>query len=122
MIAAFGSGDWIELKLTEQRNTAQRYDYARTHSLRHVSGAAFPVLEISPYEDETASFDTAFLSNEDLRRFEDLRGRVVMIKARGGQLIVGALTNLQKTVGDFYITYSFTLQRIHWEDFVDDNA
>lgn len=120
MIAAFGSGDWIELKLTEQRNTAQRYDYARTHSLRHVSGAAFPVLEISPYEDETASFDTAFLSDEDLRRFEDLRGRVVMIKARGGQLIVGALTNLQKTVGDFYTVCTFSVQRIHWEDFVDD--
>ena len=120
MIAAFGSGDWIELKLTEQRNTAQRYDYARTHSLRHVSGANYPVLEISPYEDETASFDTAFLSNEDARPFEDLRGRVVMIKARGGQLIVGALTNLQKTVGDFYTVYSFSIQRIHWEDFVDD--
>lgn len=120
VIAPFGTGDWIELKLTEQRNTAQRYEYTKAHSMRHIRGAAYPVLELSPYEDETATFDTAFLRNEDAKPFEDLRGRVVMIKARGDKLIVGPLTNLQKTVGDFYTSYSFSVQRIHWEDFADD--
>lgn len=122
VIAAFGSDDWIELRLTENRQTVQNYTYDRQHSLRHVSGAAWPVLELSPFEDISAGFDTAFLTGADAKRFEALRGRVVTIKTRDNTLVVGALTSIRKTVGDFYITYAFTLQRIHWEDFVDDNA
>lgn len=122
VIAAFGSDDWIELRLTENRQTVQNYTYDRQHSLRHVSGAAWPVLELSPFEDISAGFDTAFLAGADAKRFEALRGRVVTIKTRDDTLVVGALTSIRKTVGDFYTTYSFTLQRIHWEDFVDDNA
>lgn len=122
LIAAFGSGDWVELRLTENHQTVQTYTYERQHSLRHVSGAAWPVLELSPYEDISAGFDTAFLTGADAKRFEALRGRVVTIKTRDDTLVVGALTSIRKTVGDFYITYAFTLQRIHWEDFVDDNA
>ena len=122
VIAAFGSDDWIELRLTENRQTVQNYTYERQHSLRHVSGAAWPVLELSPYEDISAGFDTAFLTGADAKRFEALRGKVVTIKTRDDTLVVGALTSIRKTVGDFYITYAFTLQRIHWEDFVDDNA
>ena len=122
VIAAFGSDDWIELRLTENRQTVQNYTYERQHSLRHVSGAAWPVLELSPYEDISAGFDTAFLTGADAKRFEALRGKVVTIKTRDETLVVGALTSIRKTVGDFYITYAFTMQRIHWEDFVDDNA
>ena len=120
VIAAFGSDDWIELRLTENRQTTQTYSYERTHSLRHVSGAVFPVLELAPYEDVSAGFDTAFLTGADAKRFEALRGKVVTIKTRDDTLVVGALTSIRKTVGDFYIVYTFTLQRIHWEDFVDD--
>ena len=121
VIAAFGSDNWIELKLTENRQTMQTYSYERTHSLRHVSGAAFPVLELAPYEDVSAGFDTAFLTGADAKRFEALRGKVVTIKTRDDTLVVGALTSVRKTVGDFYIAYAFTLQRIYWEDFIDDD-
>ena len=120
VIAAFGSDDWIELALTENRQTMQNYTYERTHSLRHVSGAVWPVLELAPYEDISAGFDTAFLTGDQARRFEALKGKVVTIKTRDDTVVVGALTSIRKTVGDFYITYAFTLQRIHWEDFIDD--
>ena len=120
VIAAFGSDDWIELRLTENRQTTQNYSYERSHSLRHVSGAVWPVLELSPYEDVSAGFDTAFLTGADAKRFEALRGKVVTIKTRDDTVVVGALTSIRKTVGDFYITYAFTLQRIHWEDYTDD--
>lgn len=120
VIAAFGSDDWIELRLTENRQTAQNWTYDRTHALLHVSGAALPVLELSPFENVSAGFDTAFLTAADAKRFEALRGKVVTIKTREDAVLVGALSSIRKTVGDFYIAYTFTLQRIHWEDFVDD--
>lgn len=120
VIAELGSSAWIELALTENRQTIQEYSYGRTHSLRHVYGAAWPVLELSPYEDVSASFDTAFLPGAEAKSFEALKGKVVVLKTRDDTLVVGALTSIRKTVGDFYITYSFTLQRIHWEDYVDD--
>ena len=43
-----------------------------------------------------------------------------MIKSRRGNVIIGALLQLQKRVADFFTAYSFTVQRIHWEEFTDD--
>lgn len=117
---ADGSSDWIELKLTQRSQTEQNYSYQRVHSLRHVSGAALPVLELSSYENRTASFDTAFLTAEDARAFENLRGRVVILKVRNEEIVIGALTTIRKTTGDFYRAYEFTVSRIHWEDYIDD--
>lgn len=120
-ITAFdGSAEWIELALTSKSQTEQSYSYQRLSALRHVSGAVLPVLELSSYENRTASFDTAFKTAADAAGFEALKGRVVILKARGEELVIGALTTIRKVVGDFFRTYEFTIQRIHWEDFTDD--
>ena len=119
MIAAKDGGDWIDLKLTERSETQQVYQYTKSSSLHHVSGALFPALELSPYENVSVSYDCAFKDAEDAEAFEGIRGKVVVIKSRG-ILVVGALTSIRKTVGDFYQAYEFTVQRIHWEDFVDE--
>ena len=34
-------------------------------------------------------------------------------------MVIGPLVTLNKLHTDFYLTYSFTVQQIAWEDFVD---
>lgn len=118
-IAAMTGDGWLELRLSENSRQTQEFRYSRTHSLRHVSGAAYPVLELSPYEDEAATYDAAFQDAESLRAFEDLRGRLVILKSRGDHVVIGALASVQKTVGPFFAACAFTISRVHWEDFVD---
>ena len=113
-------GSWIKTALTERTQTTRQYGYSRTHALMHVTGAAWPVLELSPFENLSGTYDTAFLTVESARAFEALRGKLVIMKTPDNEVMVGALTSMTKVSGDFYLVYEFSLQRIHWEDFVDE--
>ena len=110
------------LRLTDESQTVQTFSYSRTNALKHIHGSAWPMLELSPFESLSGSYRTAFPDYESAAAFEALRGQPVILKSRGGIVIVSAMTTLKKTVGDFYISYSFTLQRIRWEDYVDDTV
>ena len=116
-IGLFDGDDWVDLRLSEKSNSEQNFTCARVSALRHVLGAVYPVLEISPFEDASGSYDCAFTTVEDAAKFESFRGRHVIVKSRGGNVVIGALLNLQKRYGEFYISYTFTIQAIDWEDF-----
>ena len=119
-IASLYGGSWLELKLSENSDSMQSFSWSRTTSLRHMAGAVYPVLETSPFEDGSGSYDVSFPDAESARIFEQYKGKVVILKSRGGEVLIGCLSNLQKLAQDFYISYSFTVQRIHWEDYIDD--
>jgi len=121
-IAPLAGGAWQELKLSEKSDSVQNFSYKRTTSLRHVLGARYPVLETAEFEDESGSYDCAFRDVGSAAAFEALRGQVVILKSRGGSVVTGALADLNKSYKDFYITYSFTIRRIAWEDFIDGTA
>ena len=121
-IAPFAGGNWIELKLSEKSDSVQNFRYARTNALRHVLGAKLPILELAEFEDMSGSYDCAFKDVESAAAFEALRGQVVILKSRGGNVVIGALTELAKSYTDFYISYSFTVQQIAWEDFIDEDG
>ena len=119
-IALASGGPWLEMKLSENSASVQNFSFTRTNSLRHISGAEFPVLEQSNFKTLVGSYDVAFADLEDAKVFEQMRGQVVILKSRGGNVIIGAMTQLNATYGEFYIAYSFQLEQIFWEDFVDD--
>lgn len=119
IIAAADGGEWIELTLSENSISAQQFSRNRSHSLRHVTGAKYPICEVAQFEDLSGSYDVAFKNASAARAFEALFGKVVVIKSRGANLVVGVMTSLNKTHTDFYITYSFTIQQIEWEDYID---
>ena len=120
MIAALSGGPWISLRLSENRNREQIFTWSMESGSTHIHGRTYPALELSPYENLTGSFDCAFRSAEEAAAFEALRGKVVILKSRGGQLMVGGLTRLQKKVKRFYTAYTFSLEQTDWEDFTDD--
>lgn len=119
-IAPAAGGEWLPLKLSENSMDEQIFNWSRVHSLRHFAGAEFPVLETSPYADLSGTYDTAFACLKQAQAFEALRGRVVILKSRGGTVLIGALTAIRKRAGTFSLAYEFTVRRCHWEDFVDD--
>lgn len=120
LIAAVDGTTWLSLRLSANSDGQQDFSYRKSATLRHVAGATFPVLELGPFEDVSGNYDTAFSDPAQAAAFEALRGRVVVIKSRRGNVIIGALLQLQKRVADFFTAYSFTVQRIHWEEFTDD--
>lgn len=119
-IAPLDSGDWLELRLSENSEGLQGFSYQRTQSLRHVLGTNWPVLERSGFEDLSGSYSCAFRTYAEAEAFERLRGQVVILKSRGGRMVVGALSELSCSVTDFYTAYSFGISQIDWEDFVHD--
>lgn len=122
-IAAIDYGSpWVTLELSENSDSVQSFSWSKTSSLRHVRGSAFPVVELGEMEDLTGSYDCAFKTVQEARQLEALKGRIVIVKSRGGEVLIGALTKLSKRMKDFYITYSFSVQQIQWEDMVKYDA
>lgn len=119
-IALASGGEWIELKLSENSNSVQTFEWNQSVTLRHYSGAIYPVAEFSPFEDRTAIYDCSFSTLEEAKAFENMRGQIVILKSRGENVMIGPMSAISKTTGDFYIAYRFSIQQIHWGDFIDD--
>lgn len=120
VIADINGAEWLPLSLSPNSNTEQRFSWTRTNTARHISGAKYPYMELSEFEDKYASYTVAFADMKSAEAFEKLKGKIVVIKSRAKEVIIGALVQLEKIAGDFFITYTFTVQRVHWEDCTDD--
>lgn len=118
-IAPYEGGEWLDLRLSENSDSVQSFRYQRTNTLRHVLGTKLPVLELAEFEDGSGSYNCAFKDVESAQQFERMFGEIVILKSRGGNVVIGALTDLEKRNTDFYISYGFSVQRIAREDFVD---
>lgn len=119
-IAPAAGGDWLELALSENSSGLQSFEWSKSVTMRHYAGAIYPVAEFSPYEDRTATYDCAFKTSEEAAAFERLRGQIVILKSRRGEVVIGPLSAVSKSVGDFYLSYHFSVSQVHWEDFIDD--
>lgn len=119
VIAAAAGGDWLSLQLSENDSEYQMFSRSRTSATHHITAAAYPILEISSFEDLTGSYNCSFSDPEQARAFEALFGKVVILKSRRGHMIIGGLIDLSNPVKEFYNSYSFSIQQTNWEDFVD---
>lgn len=121
-IAPLSGGAWLELRKSANESSEQSFAASRQISLRHFEGAAYPVAEISPFLDLSGSYDVAFLYGEEsaAAQFEAMLGQAVILKSRGGECLVGILSGFAKSNPRFYRSYSFSVQRIHWRDYVDE--
>lgn len=119
-IALLAGGNWVELRLSERSAGIQNFSWSRTKNLRHALGAGYPVLELSGFEDLSGSYNCAFKTAAEAAAFEGLRGQPVILKSRGDRVVIGAFAELSCSVTDFYVSYTFSIQQIAWEDFVHD--
>ena len=113
VIGELDGEDYIPLTLTDTSDTAQTFSWRKTAVTRHFEGAEYPVIETSDFSDRYANYTVAFTDLKCAEAFEALRGKTVIIKSRAREMMVGVLTEFEKRVGNFYITYSFSIQQIH---------
>ena len=119
MIADAAGGEWVSLRLSENRERTQSFEWGNLAELIHTEAAVFPILEQSRHEELIAKFDCAFADPEEARRFEALKKKTVIIKSRSGQILVGGFIQFSRTEKKFYLSYTFSIQQIDMEDFVD---
>ena len=122
IISELKGGDWIDLRLSESSTRTQRFLWNQNNALQHITAAVYPILELSPYETMSGTFDCAFFNADEAKRFERLRGKTLILKNRDGTVLIGGLVQVEKRIGAFFISYSFTVQQIHWEDYVSYDA
>ena len=114
-----GSSGWLELRLTENSADEDNFQWSRTQVVQHVTGAAYPWAELSQFEDLNASYTCAFRDRSEALVFEALRGKAVILKSRGDNVIIGILNQISKRQTVFYTAYAFTLTQIYARDFTE---
>ena len=119
-VAALDGGNWLEMALSADSDSVEDFSWSQIVSELHVSGSAYPVVETSPYRDASGSYSISFADVETARAFESLQGRTVIVKSRGGNVMIGVLSGYQKTMTHFYITFVFSVRACSWEDFIDE--
>lgn len=123
-LAMLEGGDWLELDKSANESRALDYSHAQTVVLRQFAGEIYPSAEVSPYRTMSASFDAAWTYGEeaDARAFEDMIGKTVIYKAPGGEALVGILSAWSRQGTVFFRSYAATVNRIHWREFIDEDA
>lgn len=110
---------WLQLKYSENSDSSQTISRERSGKFRHFSGSEFPSVETSEFYDKYFGFDVAFLNDNEIANFDALLGKIVCIKSRRGEMVIGPLLALDKTVGDFYVSYVCSVRQIHWNEVVE---
>lgn len=121
-IAEFNGGAWMCLKLSNRSDRVQNFSWSQLSAAHRITGSPWPLLETGPYETLIGKYECAFRSAECIRKFEQLRGKTVILKSRNGIVVIGGLMAMEKSVTEFYTTFSFSVQQNCWEDFVNDDA
>jgi len=121
MIVPKAGGEWMQLPYSAKSDRNIGFLWTQQNAQFHVTGSKWPVLETAPYETLSADYDCAFKDPVCVRKFEQLRGQIVILKSRDGSVVIGGLVQMKKTVTEFYTTFSFSVQMNHWEDFVNDD-
>lgn len=123
-LALLSGGEWLELRKSSNQNRSEDASLMRTVSVRHFAGLEWPEAEVSPYRTMQTSFDAAWLPSEaaEARSFEAMIGQTVIYKAPSGEAIVGILSAFSRSSTQFFRSYTCSVQRIHWKEYVDADA
>lgn len=120
-MAALSGGDWVFLPLTDESDPEQDFSHSKNYDLRHFSGAEYPVLEMSTYSDRSGSYKCAFPCPKQAAPFLSLFGKTVIVKSKGGNVVVGPFVQYEKTQYDLYVAFSFSIPAMHFKEYVDED-
>lgn len=122
-IAALSGGDWIDLPHRLESQSDPIYSETQETAYNHLSGMPYPTASIGKNQDATGQYSALFLQNEEdaHRRFRALKGKPVILKTADDEVMIGILHAWERaSKNQDYTAYQFSIQRIGWEDFIDD--
>ena len=109
----------IPLPYSEVSMRTTLYANAREITTRHLSGGEYPSAEISEYSTKTVSFRAAFFVKAEADQLEKLLGKVVCVKTKDGDSVIGILARMNKTVAVYYTGFSCTVSQMEWLEDVE---
>lgn len=110
------SRDILRLPLSEQQHRTWAWSRSVSVNSYHVAGRALPSVDVGEYVDASLSGSVSFDDAADIRKFEDMLGRLVCLKTDGGDMAIGILTALNKSRGLFYATYNIAVTAADYEE------
>lgn len=119
MITALdGSSGWLELRLSENSMDVDEYRVQQDQVLQHIKGAIWPRGDRSSFRDKYATYNCAFVTKEEAETFEALFGKLVILKGKGEEIVIGMLNQVQKRINVFYTSYTFTIQQVYVSEII----
>lgn len=118
MICDLETGDWLEMRLSETQLRTNRTSFSAGVSTVHLAGLAYPVEERSEQRDRALSVACAWphAQRAAALALEALVGRLVCLKDRYGNMVVGSLPSLESNCDEFMRRYSFTISHTNREE------
>lgn len=118
MICDLETGVWLEMRLSETQLRTNRTSFSAGVSTVHLAGLAYPVEERSEQRDRTLSVACAWphAQRAAALALEALVGRLVCLKDRYGNMVIGSLPSLESNCDEFMRRYSFTISHTNREE------
>lgn len=118
MICDLETGVWIEMRLSETQLRTNRTSFSAGVSTVHLAGLAYPVEERSEQRDRAMSVACAWphAQRAAALALEALVGRLVCLKDRYGNMVIGSLPSLESNCDEFMRRYSFTISHTNREE------
>lgn len=126
-IAALAGGDWIAIPHTLKSQSEPSYQESQETAFNYLSGNDYPIASIGSHRTDVGQYSAVLLYTEEAenRAFLALRGKPVILKTADGEVMIGVLNAWERRPKStremkLYTAYTFSIQRIGWEDFIDD--
>ena len=118
MICDLETGVWLEMRLSETQLRTNRTSFSAGVSTVHLAGLAYPVEERSEQRDRALSVACAWphAQRAAALALEALVGRLVCLKDRYGNMVIGTLPSLESNCDEFMRRYSFTISHTNREE------
>lgn len=118
MICDLETGVWLEMRLSETQLRTNRTSFSAGVSTVHLAGLAYPVEERSEQRDRAMSVACAWphAQRAEALALEALVGRLVCLKDRYGNMVIGSLPSLESNCDEFMRRYSFTISHTNREE------
>ena len=118
MICDLETGVWLEMRLSETQLRTNRTSLSAGVSTVHLAGIAYPVEERSEQRDRAMSVACAWphAQRAAALALEALVGRLVCLKDRYGNMVIGSLPSLESNCDEFMRRYSFTISHTNREE------
>lgn len=118
MICDLETGVWLEMRLSETQLRTNRTSFTAGVSTVHLAGLAYPIEERSEQRDRALSVACAWphAQRAAALALEALVGRLVCLKDRYGNMVIGSLPSLESNCDEFMRRYSFTVSHTNREE------
>ena len=121
-VALLNGEEWVRIEHGKKSQSEPKYNDKMSVGYTHLSGHRYPVADYFEFYDTDAEYTAVFLYTEEKerRRFVSMFGKPVILKTPDDEVVIGILEGWTRESREQKVnTYSFTIHRVDWGDFID---